>query len=41
MRRGGRDNDILIVTDAGYGKRTKIDHFGRQGRAARGCGASS
>ena len=35
------DNDILIVTDAGYGKRTKTDHFGRQGRGGQGCGPSS
>ena len=30
------DTDILIVTDAGYGKRTKLDHFNRQGRGGQG-----
>jgi len=33
------DRDILIVTDAGYGKRTKTDHFGRQGRGGQGVRA--
>ena len=33
------DADILIVTDAGYGKRTKMDHFGRQGRGGQGVRA--
>ena len=28
--------DILIVTDAGYGKRTRIEHFGVQGRGGQG-----
>ncbi len=30
------DAAILIVTDAGYGKRTKIDNFNRQGRGGQG-----
>ena len=29
-----------IVTDGGYGKRTQLDKFNPQGRAARACGAS-
>ena len=33
------DKDILVVTDAGYGKRTKTDHFGRQGRGGQGVRA--
>jgi len=33
--------DLLIVTDAGYGKRTKLDHFNAQTEAARASGASS
>jgi DNA gyrase subunit A len=33
------DADVLIVTDAGYGKRTKTDHFGRQGRGGQGVRA--
>ena len=32
--------DILLVTDAGYGKRTKLERFNRQARGARGCGVS-
>ena len=28
--------DLLIVTDAGYGKRTKLDHFNRQARGGQG-----
>src|SRR4029079_3379335 len=27
---------ILIVTDAGYGKRTKLEHFARKGRGIQG-----
>jgi DNA gyrase subunit A len=30
------DTDILIVTDAGYGKRTKVDRFTRQARGGQG-----
>jgi DNA gyrase subunit A len=30
------DVDILIVTDAGYGKRTKLDRFNRQARGGQG-----
>ena len=30
------DTDILIVTDAGYGKRTKLDRFNRQARGGQG-----
>ena len=30
------DTDILIVTDAGYGKRTKLEHFNRQARGGQG-----
>ena len=30
------DTDILIVTDAGYGKRTKLDRFNRQTRGGQG-----
>ncbi len=30
------DVDLLIVTDAGYGKRTKLEHFGAQGRGGQG-----
>ena len=32
----GDDVDILIVTDAGYGKRTKLERFNRQGRGGQG-----
>jgi DNA gyrase subunit A len=28
--------DLLIVTDAGYGKRTKLDHFNAQARGGQG-----
>jgi DNA gyrase subunit A len=28
--------DLLIVTDAGYGKRTKLDHFNAQTRGGQG-----
>jgi len=28
--------DLLIVTDAGFGKRTKLEHFHRQGRGGQG-----
>ncbi len=28
--------DILIVTDAGYGKRTKVERFNRQTRGGQG-----
>jgi len=28
--------DLLIVTDEGYGKRTKIDHFNTQARGGQG-----
>ena len=27
---------MLIVTDAGYGKRTQLEHFNRQGRGGQG-----
>jgi DNA gyrase subunit A len=30
------DADLLIVTDAGYGKRTKLERFSRQGRGGMG-----
>ena len=30
------DADILIVTDAGYGKRTQLDKFNRKGRGGQG-----
>ncbi len=30
------DATILIVTDAGYGKRTKLEHFGRKNRGIQG-----
>jgi DNA gyrase subunit A len=30
------DTAILIVTDAGYGKRTQVDKFNRQGRGGQG-----
>ena len=30
------DAAILIVTDAGYGKRTQLDQFNRQGRGGQG-----
>src|ERR1041384_4850998 len=30
------DVPILIVTDAGYGKRTQLDKFNRQGRGGQG-----
>jgi DNA gyrase subunit A len=30
------DSAILIVTDAGYGKRTQLDRFNRQGRGGQG-----
>ena len=30
------DTSILIVTDAGYGKRTQLHHFHRQGRGGLG-----
>lgn len=30
------DVDILIVTDAGFGKRTKLERFGRQARGGQG-----
>ena len=30
------DFDILIVTDAGYGKRTKLERFNRQARGGQG-----
>ena len=30
------DASILIVTDAGYGKRTQLDKFNRQGRGGQG-----
>jgi len=30
------DVDILIVTDAGYGKRTKLERFPRKGRGTMG-----
>ena len=28
--------DLVIVTDAGFGKRTKLERFGRQGRGGQG-----
>ena len=34
------DADLLIVTDAGYGKRTKLEQFNRQGRGGQGVRAS-
>jgi DNA gyrase subunit A len=30
------DSDVLIVTEAGYGKRTKVERFSRQGRGGQG-----
>ncbi len=30
------DADILMVTDAGYGKRTKLEQFNRQDRGGQG-----
>ena len=30
------DVSMLIVTDAGYGKRTQLEHFNRQGRGGQG-----
>ncbi len=30
------DVDLVIVTDAGFGKRTKLDRFGTQGRGGQG-----
>jgi DNA gyrase subunit A len=30
------DTDILMVTDAGYGKRTKLERFNRQARGGQG-----
>jgi DNA gyrase subunit A len=33
------DAAILIVTDAGYGKRTQLEHFNRQGRGGQGVRA--
>src|SRR3984893_2861848 len=30
------DTDILLVTDAGYGKRTKLERFNRQTRGGQG-----
>jgi DNA gyrase subunit A len=30
------DTDILLVTDAGYGKRTKLERFNRQARGGQG-----
>ena len=30
------DADILLVTDAGYGKRTKLERFNRQARGGQG-----
>ena len=30
------DTSILIVTEAGYGKRTQLDHFKVQGRGGQG-----
>jgi DNA gyrase subunit A len=33
------DTAILIVTDAGYGKRTQLEHFNRQGRGGQGVRA--
>ena len=30
------DADLLVVTDAGYGKRTKLERFSRQGRGGLG-----
>ncbi len=29
-------SDLLIITDEGYGKRTKLDHFSTQGRGGQG-----
>ena len=29
--------DLLVVTDAGYGKRTKLDHFNDPGPRRPGC----
>ena len=33
------DVAMLIVTDAGYGKRTQLEHFNRQGRGGQGVRA--
>jgi DNA gyrase subunit A len=33
------DTDVIIVTDAGYGKRTKAEHFHNQGRGGQGVRA--
>jgi DNA gyrase subunit A len=33
------ETDVIIVTDAGYGKRTKSEHFHRQGRGGQGVRA--
>jgi DNA gyrase subunit A len=33
------DVAMLIVTDAGYGKRTQLDHFNTQGRGGQGVRA--
>jgi DNA gyrase subunit A len=30
------ETDILLVTDAGYGKRTKVERFNRQARGGQG-----
>ncbi|MGH2755387.1 MAG: DNA gyrase C-terminal beta-propeller domain-containing protein, partial [Actinomycetota bacterium] len=30
------DNDLLVVTEQGFGKRTKLAHFPRKGRAGKG-----
>ena len=30
------DTEILVITDAGYGKRTQLDKFNRQGRGGQG-----
>ena len=30
------DTDLLIITDAGYGKRTKLEHFNAQARGGQG-----
>jgi len=35
------DTDILIVTDAGYGKRTKLERFNRQTRGGQGVRGSA
>ena len=35
-RRCRDDTAMLIVTDAGYGKRTQLEHFNRQGRGGQG-----